>query len=929
MATDDAEWKEFNPGFEHGEVNLRASNIDGVFSAEKLAHHGPEVVRTANCSGQMGDANFDWDAIDKQGADVRKANCTGELGSDNFDWASVDAKGADVRSPNMPANIDADAFDKVDLAGADVRKPNCTGQIGDADFNALIKKEQTPLTAAQVSWRLSVLPLAVALPLGLARAALAALPAGWNYTAAVGVGLAGAIVLSKLAKQIVMVKQGTLCFAQFFENGATHVLQAGVQPLASFGTTTQTFEVKEDAMNFGTVTFARVKPGFVGLATDNGRPVLLLPGQHLYNEPNFQLTGVKSVNDNVICNGPLNLIRVPPSMLGCATINKQPVLLDAGMHFLYSNGFQWLGTRDVTASIIENGPIKIIRVMPGYLGLATSAKKPVILGVGLHFLNDPAFEWSTLVDVKQNLIQHGPITVLRVEPNTVGLATINKKPLILDVGLHFIFEAAFEFAGARSVIEDLIQIGPVSIVRVGSGLIGLGTLNGFPLLLDVGVHFINEAGFQFSETKRVDEAVITLGPLNIITVARGKVAPVLVNGEGHFLSEGRHFVNQSRFVLLGNNSLTDEYIYAGTRHRIVVPRGKLGLAFEQGEPVLYEPGSIHLVNSPLFSYKGSVDITKQLVQHGSLKIITVKGGQIGITYNDGKLELLETGRHIITAATHVLAGFVSTGQQTLRISEVTGMSLDNVELTFDAAICIRVVDAQKAVLMLTTGRNDIISELYANVQERAKLDIATIIGKNRLNKKHDATTSIKEHAAAEKQELAETDGFEKVESPEGKDGGGGFRSAVHDNFMVLFKKEMLEDCGVEVINMAIEDVKIVDHDLAKALASAAVANSSLEKQTIEAEIVQVKATADARVAMIDAEGKASATKIMARAEAERIKIVSDALEKSCKPAQHQELIRTSGTALNRASTVLLAQDTGALATLLSGAQGANLGPSLK
>ena len=52
-------------------------------------------------------------------------------------------------------------------------------------------------------------------------------------------------------------------------------------------------------------------------------------------------------------------------------------------------------------------------------------------------------------------------------------------------------------------------------------------------------------------------------------------------------------------MLLGNNSLTDEYIYAGTRHRIVVPRGKLGLAFEQGEPVLYEPGSIHLVNSPL------------------------------------------------------------------------------------------------------------------------------------------------------------------------------------------------------------------------------------------------------------------------------------------------------------------------------------------
>ena len=37
-----------------------------------------------------------------------------------------------------------------------------------------------------------------------------------------------------------------------------------------------------------------------------------------------------------------------------------------------------------------------------------------------------------------------------------------------------------------------------------------------------------------------------------------------------------------------------------------------------------------------------------------------------------------------------------------------------------------------------------------------------------------------------------------------------------------------------------------------------------------------------------------------------------------------EAIRASGSALGDASTVLLAQDTGALATLLSGSQGANI-----
>jgi regulator of protease activity HflC (stomatin/prohibitin superfamily) len=327
-------------------------------------------------------------------------------------------------------------------------------------------------------------------------------------------------------------------------------------------------------------------------------------------------------------------------------------------------------------------------------------------------------------------------------------------------------------------------------------------------------------------------------------------------------------------------------------------------------------------------------VTQQVVAHGSLKIVTVKDGQVGISYNNGVLELLQTGRHQITVATHVLAGFVSTGQQTLRISKVTGMTLDNVELEFDAAICIRVVDAQKAVTMLATGsgggddneddsfedgggRYNVVKEMFANVQERAKLDLCTIIGKNRFNKKHQATTTPtstdgKSGTDGMNDGLSDRDSFEHVgASPASEDAG--FRSAVHDSFMVLFKEEMLRECGVEVINMAVEDARIVDHELAKALAAAAVANSGLEKQNIDAEIVQVKAAADAKVAMIEAEGKASAMKVLARAEADRIQTVSDALDKACPTAQQNETIRTSGQALSDKSTVVLSQDMSALA----------------
>jgi len=189
-------------------------------------------------------------------------------------------------------------------------------------------------------------------------------------------------------------------------------------------------------------------------------------------------------------------------------------------------------------------------------------------------------------------------------------------------------EPTFDFEGIRSINDALIEIGPVKVIRVGPGMVGLATMNGKPVLLDVGVHFVNEPSFQMESDpfKRQDEMIITLGPINIIIVPRGVIYPVLVNGEGHFLLEGRHMINQARFKLLSAGKESDEYIRAGTRHRIIVPRGKLGLALERGEPVLYEPGSTHLVNSALFEYKGSVDITQQVIEHGSLKIVTVKDG---------------------------------------------------------------------------------------------------------------------------------------------------------------------------------------------------------------------------------------------------------------------------------------------------------------
>ena len=202
------------------------------------------------------------------------------------------------------------------LKGADVRKANCDSVIGDEAFVKLVAQQVTPLTVAQTTWRTAILPLIIAVPAALAKPIMAASPPAYASYAGLVLALCTTVAfMGVLKKNILMVKQGKLCFAQYFENGTTHVLQAGVQLVASFGTTSQTFDVKEDRMQYGTVSFVRVRPGFIGIATDNGMPVLLLPGQHLYNNANFALLDIKSISESYIKNGPLTLVRVSQGYL--------------------------------------------------------------------------------------------------------------------------------------------------------------------------------------------------------------------------------------------------------------------------------------------------------------------------------------------------------------------------------------------------------------------------------------------------------------------------------------------------------------------------------------------------------------------------------------------------------------------------------------
>jgi regulator of protease activity HflC (stomatin/prohibitin superfamily) len=508
---------------------------------------------------------------------------------------------------------------------------------------------------------------------------------------------------------------------------------------------------------------------------------------------------------------------------------------------------------------------------------------------------------------------------------------------VLGEGLHLL-ETFGTSVTIKPLTDNLIASGVIHILRVLPGHLGLGTANGLPIILLPGRHLINDPLFAYTGQAAMTDAHISVGPVHIITVPSGQVGLCTVDATAHFLEPGRHHINNPRFRFAGFRSSTDEHIQCGSKHRVVVAAGKLGLAWERGTPVLLEPSAVYNVDSPTWSFVGSVPTTQAVVQHGSLKLVTVKQGFVGISFDDGRLAVLQPGRHVLEKPTHAFAGFLSTGQQTLSIAQVTSMSSDNVGLQFDAAVTIQVVDAGKAV---TTLANTSAVEsfeprnMWQAVVEKAKLALSAIVGNNRLNNPKRTRVAIGGTHVSAQGAGAGTGGVGgggggtpggAEGDPEGGVEEGSFKQVLHDSFLATFADSMVRDCGIRVVDFSVEDVRFTDPELASALARGAVARTDLIKADIEMQVRRTQALSEQAAEVLRAEGHARAIAILASAEAARIRTVDGAMATVSATTAQRELVLASADVLKASNTsLLLAHSAADVANLLGGRVGGLLG----
>ena len=143
---------------------------------------------------------------------------------------------------------------------------------------------------------------------------------------------------------------------------------------------------------------------------------------------------------------------------------------------------------------------------------------------------------------------------------------------------------------------------------------------------------INDPLFQWVKAVSLTEPHIEVGTSHIITVQPGFVGLALVNGKPHFLEPGKHMINHPNFRFERMVESTSEHIEIGSKHRIMVPAGLVGLAYDGGRAVLLESGKVYNIDSPTFKYMGSRSVNEEVITHGSITLVTVRGGKHGISF---------------------------------------------------------------------------------------------------------------------------------------------------------------------------------------------------------------------------------------------------------------------------------------------------------
>jgi len=389
-----------------------------------------------------------------------------------------------------------------------------------------------------------------------------------------------------------------------------------------------------------------------------------------------------------------------------------------------------------------------------------------------------------------------------------------------------------------------------------------------PKILKTGQYVIDSSYFSVAKFVNVNQEHIQHGTIHIIRVLKGKIALINNNVKPMLLHEGTHTFTSQVLTFHGVRDVNESHVVHGTITRYRVRNGEIGLVWDENKPVFIDKPDIYEVYSPNFTFVKCVPSSEKQLQLGSRKRIVVYDGEVGISYVNGKLDILMPREHVFDAAERVFVNFLSTRQQSIPLGDFAGSSghflrcdtKDFVEIGIQAAVFYRISDPERAVL--TVGDASAIEKL---VKETSTATLQVIVRSTALNQ----VAQSKAISAVPHEDQTETNAplfFDMVHDE--------FISRLHDNFKKTY--------GLEIANIRVESFKIMNSELADNISKQAIITAQTENRLANLEGQRQIATAemerDSAVAMIKAQ--AASQQLATEVQAKNTAAISDAQSKA-------------------------------------------------
>jgi len=352
-----------------------------------------------------------------------------------------------------------------------------------------------------------------------------------------------------------------------------------------------------------------------------------------------------------------------------------------------------------------------------------------------------------------------------------------------------------------------------------------------------------------------------------------------------FAQPGMHNIGGCFMKHCGTHKLpTNDALVHGNRCILMVEQGYLGLAFDNGQPVLLPPG-IHVWTSDTLSYNKAISLDQHMVSLGPYTLITVDEGYAAVTQNNGKQHILPGGAtHLLNHKNWRFEKFLTLKIQTDDLEQIKATSADNITMQVTSTVtwCIKnpTLAATMGAETMAVGSKAVssdIAKLRQDVLKQAIASLASFIG--------GVNYSDSFHMAASVQgKKSRAPGGGRDDEPESE----ARTSKTMDN--PLYDVSRMNDAvahanvtamtyGVEILSINILSAVPIDVELTKALACGAVASAqALQAETAargNAKAMKLDATAAADKAKIEAEGQAQAEVIRAKAMAESARLVAE------------------------------------------------------